>query len=760
MVLVLAAFFLLPVLLVAVRDDKTIPSKPLIEPLPDFDWKSTPPMKLRPFKPTYNITMAIQCSTPSDLIVMDSNYLPRVTARRQLIAQHPSSVLGTCTTRKSSGDAAVRELYTYLLGTYLPTRYPAMFELVQLQAPGPSASGNYHQNMNLQNVTSMLFRNKVTGLESPIYPLPSSLGPDEMLRIVGETVEDDMFLLLRDRDTDDSSDGMGSGGGGGEHRAVAFVCCNPAGFDPAEKLGKRLVDIHGPVPAYEKIGPSMERYFGRLEVGKVVKRVNWTVQTHSRTYTPRGHLVHVGETAEEETSINVEEARVRVELQSLTRLPQTKAALFSFKTYMYPLAEMKAEGLGPQLADAIEGLKAGNAPGMWVYKGGVRWGRVACDMAGTLRNVVVVGGSYVGLPRFAITSGHEHKAFIPFTSLFSNTPIGPPRHQVARARAVSLQPHTLTLDREWQGTKTIPFDYLIVATGTRLAAPGTMPGDDKPPSVRYLQGHQARVRSARSVAIVGGGAVGVQMACDLKEAYPSKTVTLVHSRDRLLPAYHEALSNLVRARFRELGVQLVTGSRVVVPPGGFQDIDDSDNGNGQASTTLHLQDGRTLSAEMVIQATGQTPNNQFLLGLSSADNTGMEPSSAVVVNARNGFVHVRPTMQFADARYPHLFAVGDIADSGAHKAARPGMAQAAVAARNVASLIRGEEPGEKVAVAPAGIHLTLGLTRNVIFRNPNTAAGETEPFINLKDDGREDMGIDGVWVRRGVVVTSPQDYHL
>ena len=42
---------------------------------------------------------------------------------------------------------------------------------------------------------------------------------------------------------------------------------------------------------------------------------------------------------------------------------------------MYPLADIKAEGLGPQLAGAIDGLRMGNAPAMWVYKGGVGWGR-------------------------------------------------------------------------------------------------------------------------------------------------------------------------------------------------------------------------------------------------------------------------------------------------------------------------------------------------------------------------------------------------
>ena len=49
--------------------------------------------------------------------------------------------------------------------------------------------------------------------------------------------------------------------------------------------------------------------------------------------------------------------------------------MFSFKTYMYPISDLKAEGLGPEVADAIEGLKKGNAPGMWRYKSAVRWGR-------------------------------------------------------------------------------------------------------------------------------------------------------------------------------------------------------------------------------------------------------------------------------------------------------------------------------------------------------------------------------------------------
>jgi NADH dehydrogenase FAD-containing subunit len=353
-------------------------------------------------------------------------------------------------------------------------------------------------------------------------------------------------------------------------------------------------------------------------------------------------------------------------------------------------------------------------------------------------------------PRFAISPGHEHKAFIPFSAVFADTP-GPPRHQVARARAVSLQPHSLTLDREWQGSRTIPFDFLVVATGTRLAAPGTMPDDDKLPSTRYLQTHQAAIQSAQSIVVIGGGAVGVQMACDLKEIHgASKTITLVHSRDHLMPFYHADLSKLIKARFADLGVNLVTGSRVVIPAGGFPD-------DPKQPFTIHLQDGRTLPAtDLAILATGQTPNNQFLSSLLPPASA----SSTPLLNPQNGFINVRPTMQFADPAYSHLFAVGDIADTKAHKAAKPGFVQAAVAARNIAAMVEGREAREELTVGVAGIHLTLGLvrcsffsvlfcstclgkgadmtvyqqTRNVIFRNPDTAKGQTEPFVNLKDE--------------------------
>lgn len=202
-----------------------------VEPLTSFDWTAKKPLAFRPFKPVYHITMAVQNSAPADLIVMDHNYQDRVLERRQLMSQNPNIVLGAI----PRGRAAVEEVYSFLLSQYLPQRFPTMFSL--------SDDGK-------------TFRNGITGASFPTLP-PDD--PFHALRRLGETIEDDMFLL---HETEQG------------HRSVAYVCCYCSGFDPSKKLDKLLPEIHEPVPSYNKIGPSMERYFKKLEVGKNVKRVN------------------------------------------------------------------------------------------------------------------------------------------------------------------------------------------------------------------------------------------------------------------------------------------------------------------------------------------------------------------------------------------------------------------------------------------------------------------------------------------------------
>jgi hypothetical protein len=63
----------------------------------------------------------------------------------------------------------------------------------------------------------------------------------------------------------------------------------------------------------------------------------------------------------------------------LHRLPVSKALVFAFHTYAYPIRQIKEEGLGEDLANAVDGLRKGNVPDMHTYKRGDVWGEALRD---------------------------------------------------------------------------------------------------------------------------------------------------------------------------------------------------------------------------------------------------------------------------------------------------------------------------------------------------------------------------------------------
>jgi len=297
------------------------------------------------------------------------------------------------------------------------------------------------------------------------------------------------------------------------------------------------------------------------------------------------------------------------------------------------------------------------------------------------------------------------------------------------------------------------------------------------------------------------------MACDLAVLYPAKRdhITLVQSR-RLMPRFHPALHDLVQKRFDDLGVKIVLGVRAEVPEGGYEAL------NARGGGAVRLTDGREVRADYVVRpplcpapfrlqlcflraipdaleltpspatrpqihALGQSPNSQLL---SSSLPSAILPSS---------YIRVSPSLLVAPTSPPEaatvaqrIFALGDVADSGAPKAARPAvMGQAPLVARNIARVLARDTNGAASALeqdeldlethtpGAAAIHLTLGVRESVVFRNPPSSGvderGEPrwdgEPVIMWRDDGVEDMGIEGVWERRVPgFVTGPQSYHL
>ncbi|KAB8202882.1 hypothetical protein BDV34DRAFT_144786 [Aspergillus parasiticus] len=350
-------------------DNESQKTYPPIEPLPDFNWETTEPLKFRPFKPKYHLTMALSNLDPSTLIQMDKTYKDRLAIRSSLLQKHPDVVIGINNETDPRIYAAIRELYVFVVGTYLPTRYPQMFRLTSQPSDANKKTGTE---------TKTILESMVTGEKTPLHfddHEPGSRTGRKELETLGTLVDEEFLILLPESSPTDSSSNQG---GSEKYILEAYTTFFPSGFDTRKKLGLRLASIHTPVPGYkEKLERSMDRFFARIDVGQFVQRVNWSITTDSELFAAFGG-VH-GDKGEGEKTLNLGELDLdstvlRCERQTLHRLPQSKGLVFAFHTYTYPIQMIKDEGLGEDLAAAIDGLKEGNVPEMHWYKRGPVWG--------------------------------------------------------------------------------------------------------------------------------------------------------------------------------------------------------------------------------------------------------------------------------------------------------------------------------------------------------------------------------------------------
>jgi len=163
---------------------------------------------------------------------------------------------------------------------------------------------------------------------------------------------------------------------------------------------------------------------------------------------------------------------------------------------------------------------------------------------------------------------------------------------IVRDRAVGLRGNTVDL----AGGGSLTGDVVVIATGSTYASP-FKPVEDGTAAFRAAsQALHERLVRARSVAIVGGGAVGVELAGEIASTLPGKTVTLVSATPSLFPEFQPQLGKALVGQLGRMGVSLHLGARAQVV----------DRGAG-TTETLHLSNGGTLAADLIIPAMGARP---------------------------------------------------------------------------------------------------------------------------------------------------------
>jgi hypothetical protein len=125
------------------------------------------------------------------------------------------------------------------------------------------------------------------------------------------------------------------------HRLVAAFVAFPARWRLADKIGRPLGAIHAPVPGFaERLAAPTERLFEGLAVGRPVQRANWSLVDDPVLHQPaakdRWRRIAL---APDDAG---ERLHLRVERQTLRRLPRTGVVLFTIHTIVAPLAAVAA----------------------------------------------------------------------------------------------------------------------------------------------------------------------------------------------------------------------------------------------------------------------------------------------------------------------------------------------------------------------------------------------------------------------------------
>lgn len=168
-----------------------------------------------------------------------------------------------------------------------------------------------------------------------------SLAP---LDIAGRLVQEDLCLMQRDGDA---------------WRLTAASVCFPTRWNLVSKLGQPLDVIHDPVPGFrDRLAGPVGRFFDHLTVERPVWRLNWSLIDDPALFQPAGH----GRTAPN-PAIDADNAGdkvwLRVECQTLRRLPQTGAVVFTIRIHRWPLKALAARpAAAADLKRAIETMPA------------------------------------------------------------------------------------------------------------------------------------------------------------------------------------------------------------------------------------------------------------------------------------------------------------------------------------------------------------------------------------------------------------------
>ncbi|WP_153768631.1 FAD-dependent oxidoreductase [Labrenzia sp. CE80] len=264
-------------------------------------------------------------------------------------------------------------------------------------------------------------------------------------------------------------------------------------------------------------------------------------------------------------------------------------------------------------------------------------GYVGVELARSLDNIAEVtliekNSHFVHAPamvRAVVDPSILERALIPYDGLLK-------RGRVVQAVAQSISETEVTLA---SGEK-ITADYIVVATGSSNAIPFKSNGQDIGGFRTANAQVHAKLVAAETIAIVGAGAVGTELAGEIAHAFPEKSVHLISSEATLFPHHPPKLGRELTAKLKASGVSLTFGARAE----NLQSLTEPYVG------TLSLSNGTEVAADLVFPVIGSKATSTLLQSLPGAQVGHAE--------------RVKTDAWMRPSQFGNVFAAGDAAKMG------------------------------------------------------------------------------------------------
>lgn len=316
-----------------------------------------------------------------------------------------------------------------------------------------------------------------------------------------------------------------------------------------------------------------------------------------------------------------------------------------------------------------------------------------------MKKVIVIGGGFAGAycarkleKNFEVTL-IDTKDYFEFTPSVLRTLVEPEHagkievcHQKYLPQAAVLKDEVISITEHGVKTKSknLPYDYLIIAAGSRYNLPIKEKNMILADRGEELRQYSQKLSKANTILIIGGGLVGVELAAEICTTYPDKKVMIVHAHSELIERNSERARQYARQFLEKKDVEFLFNERVV-----------------SHKKSVYVTDKKTsISCDLAFLCTGIVPNYEALQNL---------PLTAKKYLQVDGYLQV--------LGYSSIFAAGDITSLAEEKTAQNAEKQAEIVVKNIYHLEK-KEPLESYRSKPRVMVISLGKWKGIlVYKN-------------------------------------------